>query len=139
MRHVLFNLSFYLTTLVLAAITVPASLVAGDRTVRSLFAAWARSTVWLVCHVLGAKVEIRGLEHVKDRPALLVSKHQSELDVALMGTIFPAYGAIAMRELDDYPLVGGIVRKLGHIKVTVLSPATSDAGTVIAASTSVVR
>ncbi len=119
MRHVFFNLSFYLMTLVLALVTVPVSLVAGDSTVRGLFALWARGTVWLTRHVLGAKIELRGLEHIEERPALLVSKHQSELDVALMGVVFPDYGAIAMRELDDYPLVGGIVRKLGHIKVAV--------------------
>lgn len=119
MRHVFFNLSFYLMTLVLALVTVPVSLVAGDSTVRGLFALWARGTVWLTRHVLGAKIELRGLEHIEERPALLVSKHQSELDVALMGALFPEYGAIAMRELDNYPLVGGIVRKLGHIKVSV--------------------
>lgn len=119
MRHIFFNLAFYLMTLVMATITVPVSLVAGDGTVRGLFSLWARGTVWLVRHVLGAKIELRGMSHITERPALLVSKHQSELDVALMGTVFPDYGAIAMRELDDYPLVGGIVRKLGHIKVTV--------------------
>ncbi len=119
MRHVLFNLTFYLMTILLAAITVPISLVAGDSTVRGLFSLWARGTVWLVRHVLGARIELRGMDHIAERPALLVSKHQSELDVALMGTVFPDYGAIAMRELDDYPLVGGIVRKLGHIKVSV--------------------
>ena len=119
MRHVAFNLSFYVFTLVMAGISVPVSLVAGDGTVRGLFSVWARGTVWLVRHVLGARVEIRGREHIAARPALLVSKHQSELDVALTGALFPDYGAIAMRELDDYPLVGGIVRKLGHIKVTV--------------------
>jgi len=119
MRHIAFNLSFYLFTLVMAAVSVPVSLVAGDGTVRAMFSGWARGTVWLVRHVLGARVEIRGREHIAERPALLVSKHQSELDVALMAALFPDYGAIAMRELDDYPLVGGIVRKLGHIKVTV--------------------
>jgi len=122
MRYVVFNLGFYLMTLVMAAITVPVSLVAGDGTVRGLFSVWARATVWLVHHVLGARIDIRGREHIAQRPALLVSKHQSELDVALMGAVFPDYGAIAMRELDDYPLVGGIVRKLGHIKVSVEGP-----------------
>jgi|GEM_PF-2265762 len=119
MRYILFNLFFYTFTVLMAVISVPVSVVAGDRTVRWLFSIWARGTVWLVRYVLGARVEIRGREHIAQRPALLVSKHQSELDVALTGTIFPDYGAIAMRELDNYPLVGGIVRKLGHIKVTV--------------------
>lgn len=119
MRHIVFNLSFYLFTILMAALSVPVSLLAGDKTVRGLFSVWARGTVWLVRWVLGARIEIRGQEHIAERPALLVSKHQSELDVALMGAVFPDYGAIAMRELDNYPLVGEIVRKLGHIKVTV--------------------
>ena len=119
MRHVAFNLAFYTMTVAMAAVTVPVTLLAGEGAVRGMFSGWARATVWLVRHVLGARIEIRGLEHIAERPALLVSKHQSALDVALMGVIFPDYGAIAMRELDDYPLVGEIVRKLGHIKVTV--------------------
>ncbi len=122
MRHVIFNFSFYVTTLVLASITVPVSLIGGDRPVRWLFARWSRSTVWLVRNVLGATIDVRGLDRLNGTPALLVSKHQSELDVALMGALFPEYGAIAMQELDNYPLVGGIVRKLGHIKVSVEGP-----------------
>ncbi len=119
MRHVVFNLCFYSFTLLMAAMSVPVSLIAGNGMIRGMFSLWSRGTVWLVRHVLGARIDLRGTEHIAERPALLVSKHQSELDVALMGAVFPDYGAIAMRELDDYPLVGGIVRKLGHIKVTV--------------------
>lgn len=118
MRSAVFNICFYLMTLIMAAVSVPVSLVAGNGPVRAMFMGWSRGTVWLVRNVLGATVEIRGLEHVAEPPALLVSKHQSELDIALMWTLFP-YGAIAMKELDNYPLVGGIVSKLGHIKVTV--------------------
>lgn len=120
LRTLLFNLSFYATTLFLALLSVPVSFIGGNGPVRSLYGVWCRSVVWLVRHVLGATVEIRGLERLNGEiPALLVSKHHSELDVALMGAIFPQYGAVAMRELDKYPLVGGIVSKLGHIKVSV--------------------
>ena len=119
LRSVLFNLSFYALTLGLSLVSIPASLIFGKGAVRWLFARWSRGTIWLVRWVLGATVEVRGLEHVQGTPALLVSKHQSELDIALMGAVFPNYGAIAMRELDNYPLVGRIVSQLGHIKVTV--------------------
>lgn len=120
-RSFLFNISFYLVTLVLALLSVPASYLIGNGSVRWLFGLWCKTVLVLVRYVLGASVEIRGRENLpKDGPpALLVSKHQSELDVALMGALYPDYGAIAMRELDNYPLVGGVVSKLGHIKVTV--------------------
>ena len=119
MRSVLFNLTFYGFTLTMALAAVLASYPLGARAVHWLFRRWSNGTVWLVRWVLGTRVEVRGLENAGERPALLVSKHQSELDVALMGAVFPDYGAIAMRELDDYPLVGRIVSQLGHIKVTV--------------------
>lgn len=136
MRALLFNLTFYTTTLFMAALSVPVSALGGTRAIRWLFHKWSSATVWLVRHVLGARVELRGLEHVtgENRPALLISKHQSELDIALMGSIFPDYGAIAMRELDNYPLVGGIVRKLGHIKVSVEDKARNQLPEVLEGS-----
>jgi len=89
--------------------------------IRWLYGVWARSVMWLIRYVLGASIEVRGQENLPDDapPALIVSKHQSELDVILMAMLYPGYGAIVMRELDNYPLLGRIIDKLGHIKVAV--------------------
>lgn len=118
-RSFIFNLCFYSVTILSAAISIPISLVLGTRAMRWMFKAWCHLTMFLVRWVLGARVEIRGREHIGPETALIVSKHQSEMDIAIMGTVFPNYGAIAMRELDNYPLIGRIVSQLGHIKVTV--------------------
>ena len=118
-RSFLFNLCFYSFTLFSAAGAVFASLILGTRAMQAMFRLWCNGTMFLVRWVLGARVEIRGREHIGPDTALLVAKHQSEMDIAVMGTVFPNYGAIAMQELDNYPLVGRIVTQLGHIKVKV--------------------
>jgi 1-acyl-sn-glycerol-3-phosphate acyltransferase len=121
-RSFLFNISFYSFTIISASIAVFTSLLLGTRAMRAMFWLWCNGTMFLVRWVLGAKVEIRGREHIGPETALLVAKHQSEMDIAIMGTVFPNYGAIAMQELDNYPLVGRIVAQLGHIKVKVEGP-----------------
>lgn len=121
LRSTLFTISFLLTTLVLALIALPLTALPQDAPMRWLFGRWCKIIVWLARYVLGAKIELRGLDNLpKDAPPpLLISKHQSELDIILMGYVFPEYGAIAMRELDKYPLLGRIISKLGYIKVDV--------------------
>jgi len=119
LRSFVFNICFYGFTLFCASVAVFISLLLGTRAMRAMFRLWSRGTMFLVRWVLGAKVEIRGHAHIGTDTSLLVAKHQSEMDIAIMGTIFPNYGAVAMKELDDYPLVGRIVTQLGHIKVKV--------------------
>ena len=121
-RSFIFNICFYSFTLFCAAGAVLTSLVFGTRAMQAMFRLWCNGTMLLVRRVLGATVEIRGREHIGPDTALIVSKHQSEMDIAVMGTIFPNYGAIAMQELDNYPLVGRIITQLGHIKVKVEGP-----------------
>lgn len=118
-RSFIFNICFYILTLFCAVGAAVVSFLPGDRAMRPMFWLWCNGTMFLVRWVLGAKVEIRGREHIGPDTALLVAKHQSEMDIAVMGTVFSNYGAIAMQELDNYPLVGRIVTQLGHIKVKV--------------------
>ncbi len=118
-RSFIFNICFYSFTLFCAGGAVLTSLLLGTRGMRAMFWLWCNGTMFLVRWVLGAKVEVRGREHIGPDTALLVAKHQSEMDIAVMGTVFSNYGAIAMQELDNYPLVGRIVTQLGHIKVKV--------------------
>ena len=118
-RSFIFNICFYGFTICLVFLIVPPSMLFGAKGVAWSFRRWCNTTMWLVRWVLGAKVEIRGRENIGPDTALIVAKHQSEMDIAAMGTVFPNYGAIAMRELDNYPIIGRVITMLGHIKVTV--------------------
>ncbi len=118
-RSFILNICFYSFTIFCAVGAAIVSFLPVRGPMRAMFRFWCHGTVFFVRYVLGAKIEIRGREHAGPDTALVVSKHQSEMDIAIMGTVFPGYGAIAMQELDNYPLVGRIVTQLGHIKVKV--------------------
>lgn len=121
MRSTILNIAFFAWSVTLAACAILASTVGGRRSLRWFIGFWARSCQWLTRTLLNAKIEIRGLEHLpKDGPpALIVSKHQSELDTFIPLGLFPDIAAIAMAELERYPLVGPIIRRLGYILVSV--------------------
>ncbi|MCI4660235.1 MAG: 1-acyl-sn-glycerol-3-phosphate acyltransferase [Neomegalonema sp.] len=120
-RSTVLNICFILWTLVLSSSALIAAQFGGPQTVRWFLRRWALGGQWLTRNILGATIEIRGLEQFRDgaRPALIVSKHQSELDVFIPLALYPDLGAIAMLELERYPLIGPIIRKLGYILVSV--------------------
>ena len=121
MRSLVFNVLFYSKTLIYASFLCLVGLVSGPKTVRALLRRHARATLWLTRNVLGAQIEIRGIERFSDgkKPQLIVCKHQSELDPFLLFADYPEVAAIAMSELSRYPLIGPVIRKLGYILVSV--------------------
>ncbi|MEM9763284.1 MAG: lysophospholipid acyltransferase family protein [Pseudomonadota bacterium] len=125
MRVSLFNLFFYAYTVYIAA---KVALLAQFRDRHGLYPtlkAWGDTTVRALDVILGAKVEVRGLENVPEftpeRPVLLVSKHQSELDVVMLAVLFPYTGAVAMKELENYPFFGTIMKTLQIVMVAIES------------------
>ncbi|MCI4665299.1 MAG: 1-acyl-sn-glycerol-3-phosphate acyltransferase [Neomegalonema sp.] len=121
LRVFLFNILFFSTTFFVAAIALLASIGPGSGRIRWCLRQQCRFINWLARVVLGARIEVRGLEQFKDgeRPALIVSKHQSELDVFTPLAIYPDLSAVAMAELARYPLIGPVLRKLDYILVSV--------------------
>ena len=69
--------------------------------------------------ILDGRVEIRGLENLPSGPKLFVCKHQSELDIILLASAVPEFGAVAMQELERYPFFGPILRRLELVLVPV--------------------
>jgi 1-acyl-sn-glycerol-3-phosphate acyltransferase len=131
-RSLLFNLWFYPGTLAFALCGFLLSF-AGAPVLRSALQLWTRFVLLGVRTVLGAKIEVRGRENLPPdgRPALIVPKHQSELDSILFLNLFPDLGAIAMQELERYPFVGRIVRTLGYILVPVSGPSAGRTAAVV--------
>lgn len=120
--NLFFNLFFYAMTLILAIIGVIGALLPARISraiVQGVFVSWCHGTMFLVRWVLWTRIDVENPERIAEGAPLLVSKHQSECDVALIGVYAPRYAAIAMRELDNYPLLGRIIGHLGHVKVSV--------------------
>lgn len=58
--------------------------------------------------VTGARFDIvEGVEHLSTRPAVFIANHQTELDVLLLGAIFPPYCSVtAKKSLKKIPILG---------------------------------
>jgi len=118
MRTLLFNLFFYGFTLVMALVCYILARVSTREKLWRAIGFWGRTLVGAVRLILDARIELRGLENLpQGGPKLVVCKHQSELDVILLASVVPNFGAVAMQELEQYPFFGPILRKLDHVLV----------------------
>jgi fatty-acyl-CoA synthase len=82
-----------------------------DRAVRR----WAR----LALTVCGVRPRIVGLEHLAGLGAgVFVANHASYIDpIVLMAAIPVAFHFVAKRALMQYPLIGTVIRKAGHLAI----------------------
>lgn len=82
---------------------------------RYVFRPWARSIVWAA----GVKVEVAGQEHVNpNRAYLIVSNHQSHMDVPVLGGYLPLkLTIIAKKELFRIPIFSHGMRAFGILEI----------------------
>jgi 1-acyl-sn-glycerol-3-phosphate acyltransferase len=77
---------------------------------------WSR----LVLALSGCSLRLEGQEHLATRgaPVILAANHASYLDVVvLLAALSPTFRFVAKRELGRAPLVGRVIRKVGHLMV----------------------
>jgi 1-acyl-sn-glycerol-3-phosphate acyltransferase len=119
-RSTVFNLIFYPFTFFVALTCWVLAHVSTRAAMWRVLRVWGRGTVWLVRWVLGSRIEVRGWEHVdRSRPQVFVSKHQSELDIIMLGALMKNISAVAMKELERTPFFGTILRKLDVVMISV--------------------
>ncbi|OJD20334.1 hypothetical protein ACJ73_08331 [Blastomyces percursus] len=77
----------------------------------------ARSFKWAMRLCTGTYFEIvSGSEHLSTRPAVFITNHQTELDVLLLGTIFPPYCSVtAKKSLSRVPVLGWFMTLSGTV------------------------
>ncbi len=119
-RSTLFNLFFYAFTFAMALAAYAMARLGFRKALWRIVGLWGQITLAAVRVILGARVEIRGLENLPQGGArLFVCKHQSELDIILLASAVPEFGAVAMQELERYPFFGPILRQLDLVLVPV--------------------
>jgi 1-acyl-sn-glycerol-3-phosphate acyltransferase len=119
-RTTIFNLIFYAFTFCIALVCWVLAQVSTRAAMWRVLNFWGRGVVWLVTHVLGSRIEVRGWSHVdRSRPQIFVSKHQSELDIVMLGALMNDISAVAMEELERTPFFGTILRKLDVVMISV--------------------
>ncbi|HEU4367514.1 MAG TPA: AMP-binding protein [Methylomirabilota bacterium] len=92
-----------------------------DRAVRR----WCRAVLGLV----GCRLRVEGVEHLPAAGAVVfAANHSSYLDaVALLAAIPRDFRFVGKRELGGWPLVGAVIRRVGHLTVERADPSRSVA------------
>lgn len=67
---------------------------------------WGRYVTVLLKYVLGITYKIHGAENIPDKPCVVLSKHQSALDIFVLLTIFDPQTWVFKKELLNIPCFG---------------------------------
>lgn len=119
-RSTVFNILFYAFSFAVAMVVWVLTFFASRHTIWYMLRFWGKTVLLMVRVILGGRVEIRGLEHLADdRPQVIISKHQSELDVVMLGALFWDISAVAMEELSKLPFFGRMLRCLDIVLIAV--------------------
>jgi 1-acyl-sn-glycerol-3-phosphate acyltransferase len=122
---------------VLLLVTVPALWIVtvlrrGPRAVDRAVRAWSRGMLRLS----GCRLRVEGLEHLPTTGGLvLAANHSSYLDVVVLLAAIPLdFRFVAKKELLKAPIVGRVIRRVGHLTVdrVDLSQSVADADRVTA-------
>lgn len=105
LRSILFQIAFFSACVFWFLIATAAWFM--KRGSMHLFArGWARTCIWLHQVIVGARLEVRGLERIPPGPLLVAAKHQSAWETMALLIYFPKATYIMKKELLDIPLFG---------------------------------
>lgn len=116
-RSAVFNAAFFIVTALTAVLGLPVLLL-GRPAVRSTIRIYARVILWLLKHVAGIRLEVRGAERLPDGAYIVASKHQSTWETIAFLAIWPDPVFFLKRELLYIPLWGWYVSRLGMVPVS---------------------
>jgi len=109
-RSILFVVWLYATMAAIGIVMWP-FVAANDRHVWTALRTWARTTIWGLRWIVGARVSFEGLEHAPSGGALIAMKHQSMLDTMAPALFLPRPVFIYKRELADTPILGAYLKR----------------------------
>lgn len=116
LRSLVFNAAFYVVTA--AYVILGSFLLLGPRSwAMAGLRAHARTVLFLLRHIVGLKMEVRGREHLPAGAALVASKHQSAWETFALIPLFRDPALIMKRELMWIPFHGWFSKKFGMIPI----------------------
>lgn len=115
-RSALFALWLYGSMAFFAILCSPALLMS-HAAAMTVVRWWARFVLFGLRWIVGARVEVRGLEHRPTGAALIAAKHQGMLDIVAPFTFLPDPCFVMKKELMALPFIGWFARKTGMIPV----------------------
>ncbi len=116
-RSILFQIAYWLTSIFFAVLAVPLLLLPARRPMSGWIRLYSKLMRFWMRAIAGVRVEVKGREHLPEGPLIVAAKHQSWGDGFIMVSEFPDLAMVVGDHLEKFPLVGGILRKMGAIIV----------------------
>lgn len=117
MRSIAFQALYWLTSVFFALTAAPLILIPSRKPIMFWILAYTRTMQFWLRHIGGVKVTVRGKERLPDGPCIIAAKHQSWGDGIVMFSQFYDLAFVTGDHLEKFPLLGGILRKMGAIVV----------------------
>jgi len=117
MRGTLFQIAYWLLSLVYVLVSLPFLAWPGHGPVRAIIKSYTRAMNLALRLVAGIRKEVRGRERLPQGAFVIASKHQSWGDGFLVYPEVKDLAFVTGDHLERFPLVGGILKKLGAIVI----------------------
>ena len=117
MRALVFTLVYYLLSAIYVLVSVPFLALPGRGPVSRIIRSYTRAMNWNLRMVAGIRKEVRGKQNLPEGAFVIGAKHQSWGDGYLIYPEVKNLAFVTGDHLEKFPLVGGILRKLGAIVI----------------------
>lgn len=114
LRSFVFNVGFFVGTLFLMIVFLPA-LIVGRRALPWCGRVWARMLRWWLAVTIGVRVEVRG--EIPNGPCLIAAKHQSAWETIEFLRLLPDACFVLKRELLWIPMFGWYIARNRQIVI----------------------
>ncbi|MEM6535734.1 MAG: 1-acyl-sn-glycerol-3-phosphate acyltransferase [Pseudomonadota bacterium] len=116
-RGFLFTVIYYLLSVIYVLVSLPFLAVPGRGPVNAIIRSYTRAINIALHWVGGIKKEVRGRGHLPEGAFIIAAKHASWGDGFMIYPEIKNLAFVTGDHLEKFPLVGGILRKLGAIVI----------------------
>ncbi|MEM8617101.1 MAG: lysophospholipid acyltransferase family protein [Pseudomonadota bacterium] len=117
LRGLIFTGLYYLTSALTVLIALPLLILPARSPISGLIRGYTRLQVFLLWLICGIRREVRGRDRLPDGPFIVAAKHSSWGDGFMVYPEIDNLAFVTGDHLERFPLVSGILRKLGAIVI----------------------
>ncbi|WAJ29863.1 lysophospholipid acyltransferase family protein [Antarcticirhabdus aurantiaca] len=117
LRSVAFNTLFYANLFAQLLFWSPVFFLVPEAVAWRIVKNWARSSLWLLQVIVGARSHVAGTERIPHGAAIIAAKHQSFWDVLALLPVIDRPTFILKKELMRVPIFGWFARRMRMIPV----------------------
>lgn len=117
LRNGIFQAAYWLTSIFFGLTATPLLLLPSRTPLMLWILAYTRVMCFWLQFIAGVKISVRGKEKLPDTPCIIAAKHQSWGDGIVMFSQLRDLAFVTGDHLEKFPLLGGILKKMGAIVV----------------------